>query len=398
MSLRASAALLAVTVAGVAYAQTETELATVEVKPVAVAWNDSAESVESEEPLLTAHLDRPSYATTRFVQPGGSNSFWQRRRGMADKHAPAGIMGDHVHEQGEFMAEYKYMNMYMNGNRTGTRRLSDQQALTFGQSQGTNFGATPTDMTMEMHMLHFMRGVTDDVTAYAMINLPALSMNHITGPANPQGPGVPFSTHNSGIGDTRFGALVRSHNTDQAELIWNLGFSIPTGDISRRSSAPTGGRVAQELPYPMRLGSGSFAFRPGVTYKRYYEQGSFGSQFQTNLPLGPNWDNYTVSDTYRLNQWYSHLLTERTAASFRVENLWRSNFEGADPELNPRAISTARPDMRGGYWLSFGYGISHLCEGGSYLNFEITHPVYQFVDGVQLETDWSLAGSWSKAF
>ncbi|MCH1495007.1 MAG: transporter, partial [Rubripirellula sp.] len=40
-------------------------------------------------------------------------------RGRADKHAPAGLMGDHLHKTGEWMVEYKYMNMYMDGNRAG---------------------------------------------------------------------------------------------------------------------------------------------------------------------------------------------------------------------------------------------------------------------------------------
>ena len=44
---------------------------------------------------------------------------------------------------------------------------SNQQAFTVGQAAGTNNLAIPTNMTMEMHMLHFMYGWTDCVTVYA---------------------------------------------------------------------------------------------------------------------------------------------------------------------------------------------------------------------------------------
>jgi len=344
-----------------------------------------------------------SHAPTCRCNHGGE-SFWERRRGFADKHAPAGIMGDHIHDPGEFMVEYKYMNMVMDGNRFGDQRVSDQQALAIGQGLGTNFGATPTHMTMEMHMLHLMYGLSENVTVYTMLMFPSITMDHLRNTpfmANPPLAGTTFTTNNSGIGDTVFGALWQACKDDQNELIFNLAFSVPTGDIDRLTRTPTGGRGALEFPYPMRLGSGTFNFRPGVTYKRYMEQGSFGMQLQTDLPLGRNYDGYSVSDEFRLSTWYSHLLTERLALSFRVENLWRSNFDGADRDVmttNPRVISTNDPNMRGGYWLNFGYGASLLVGDGHLLNVEITHPIYQDLEGIQLETDLTLAASWSKAF
>ena len=134
----------------------------------------------------------------------GSESYGQERGSLADKHAPASLMGDHVHEQGEFMVEYRYMNMFMDGNRFGSRLISDQEALTIGQSLGTNFGATPTSMTMEMHMVHIMYGLTDDVTIFAMPQLTTLSMDHIRGPANPAPAGPGFSIHNEQLRPGRY--------------------------------------------------------------------------------------------------------------------------------------------------------------------------------------------------
>ncbi len=321
------------------------------------------------------------------------------RRHLADQYAPAGLMGDHVHHAGSFMVDYRYMLMRMDENQRGTTRLTNQQAFVQGQALGTNNGALPTSMSMEMHMLHLMYGHSDDVTLYTMLMFPALTMDHIRGPANPAGAGTVFTTHNSGLGDLAFGALLRLLEDEDWDLILNLGFRVPTGDISRQSSVPTGGLVAQELPYPMRLGTGTFQLLPGITYKRYLPEGSYGLQLQTDFSIGRNWDNYSVPDQYRLNFWYAHLLTDRLALSFRVENLWRENFTGADPDLNPAVVSTARPDMQTGYWLNFGYGIMWLVgDSGHQINVEVIDTVYQHLDGIQLRSDWTFVFSWSKAF
>ena len=319
------------------------------------------------------------------------------RKKLADKHAPAGLMAEHIHKRGKWMAEYKYMNMYMEDNRAGTETLSDTGAISFGATSNpiTNRGATPTDMTMEMHMVHVMYGATDDITLYTMLMFPSLTMDHLRGPANPA-TGT-FTTHNSGFGDTAFGALFRLYSDDCRDCLFNLGCSVPTGDIYRETSIPTAGAVSQPLPFPMRLGSGTFNFRPGITYKRFFELWSWGAQFQTDLPIGRNYRGYSVSDEYRLNTWASLLLTDWLAASLRVENLWRSNFGGIDPDAPNAVISTNVEQFRGGYWLNVGVGAQANIKG-HYFNFEIVPNATQNLEGIQLETDFSVNASWSKGW
>ncbi|WP_315852921.1 transporter [Roseimaritima sediminicola] len=327
------------------------------------------------------------------------------RRSLADKHAPAGIMGDHLHEQGEWMVEYRYMNMYMEDNRIGESRLSDQEAIgPPGPPPGivvdgirTNAGAAPTQMTMEMHMMHLMYGASDDVTLYTMVMLPSLTMDHIRGDMAGPMRGTDFTTHNSGFGDTAFGALIRLHSNDCHDLIFNLGCSVPTGDIYRETSIPSGGAVSQPLPYPMRLGSGTFNARPGLTYKRYRDWWSGGIQFQTDLPIGKNYRGYSVSNEFRLNSWTSVLLKDYWAVSLRGEHLWRTSYDGADPATPDTMIATNVESFRGGYWYNIGIG-TQLNLKGYYLNAEIVPTIAQDLDGLQLETDFSVIASISKAW
>ena len=319
------------------------------------------------------------------------------RRGLADKHAPAGLMGDHVHEKGEVMVEYKYMNMYMEDNKIGHTRVPDAAVIPVTvDGTFTNGGATPTQMTMEMHMVHLMYGLADDVTIYTMLTMPSLTMDHIRGPGNPAPFGSPFTTHNSGFGDTGFGALVSLYEDQDNDVILNLGCSVPTGDIFCTTSAPTAGiNPPQALPYPMRLGSGTFNARPGITWKHYDKNGSLGLQFQTDLPFGRNYRSYSVSDTFALNTWYSCLLTDNLALSVRIENLWRTDFDGADPATPDFVISTNVESFRGGYWLNLGLGVMALIQGHLF-NVELVPTLYQDLHGIQLESDWSLIASWSK--
>jgi len=354
--------------------------------------------------------DGPSVIAREIEAEEGhdGSDFWEHRRELADKHAPAGLMGDHVHDQGEIMAEYRYMHMNMQGNRIGTRRVSAEEAFAFGQglTPPTNVGATPTGMTMDMHMLHFMYGLTDNTTLFVMPMWTSFRMTHLREDPFPPNPGAldgqPFTTETNGFDDLALGALVRIYKSPCEDLILNLSLSLPTGDIDETTTVPNPPN-AQEFPYPMRHGSGTVNLRPAITYKRYFCRSSAGAQFQTDLPLGRNWDNYSEGAQYRLNGWYSHLLHDNVAFSFRVENLWRENFDGIDRDFvgaapfPPTVISTNRTDMRGGYWLNFGYGAMFL-RNGHLLNVEIVHPVYQDVEGVQLEQDWSLFASWSRAW
>lgn len=327
------------------------------------------------------------------------------RKSLADKHAPAGLMGDHMHKKGEWMVEYKYMVMSMEDNRIGDRTVSDLDAIGPAGAPGgiivngiqTNVGASPTQMTMEMHMMHVMYGASDDLTLYTMLMLPSLTMDHVRGDFNAPARGTNFTTHNSGFGDTQFGALLRLFSTDTQDFVLNLGCSVPTGDIYRETTIPSNGSLQQPLPFPMRLGSGTFNARPGITWKYFGDWYSGGAQLQTDLPIGRNYRGYSVSDEFRFNTWTSVLLTDNWSVSLRGEHLWRTEFDGTDSSAANPVISTNVEEFRGGYWYNLGIGTQVMAQG-HYFNFEFVPTIAQDLDGIQLETDYTAIASWSKAW
>ena len=88
-------------------------------------------------------------------------------------NAPIGVMGDHLHPDGEWMVSYRYMFMRMDKNYDGSDSISDAEVL------GSGYMVAPTDMDMEMHMLGIMYAPTDWLTLMGMVNLVDLSMNHV---------------------------------------------------------------------------------------------------------------------------------------------------------------------------------------------------------------------------
>ena len=134
------------------------------------------------------------------------------------KSAPIGIMGDHTHNEGDWMVSYRYMQMNMDGNRDGTDELSPLEISgnflnTTGVGPST-LRIVPTEMDMEMHMLGAMYAPTHWLTLMVMGNFVEKDMSHITysmmDPTNKIGE---FKTRSSGWGDTKVSGLFKVYET-----------------------------------------------------------------------------------------------------------------------------------------------------------------------------------------
>ncbi|MEJ2112948.1 MAG: nitrous oxide reductase accessory protein NosL, partial [Flavobacteriaceae bacterium] len=74
-----------------------------------------------------------------------------------DAHAPIGIMGDHLHEKGGLMLSFRYMNMAMKGNKSGTDDISNDAIY-------IDYMVAPQQMTMDMFMFGVMYAPSDKIT------------------------------------------------------------------------------------------------------------------------------------------------------------------------------------------------------------------------------------------
>lgn len=301
-----------------------------------------------------------------------------------DGHAPIGVMADHTHEAGEVMLSYRYMRMEMQGNRDGNHSVSTTQVL-------EQFPVAPTRMSMDMHMLGAMWAPTNEWTVALMAPWIRLEMDHKTRS------GGSFTTDAEGWGDLRATLLRTIWEQGSQSLHAGFGLSAPTGSVNQRGT-PMGPKA--KLPYPMQLGSGTWDLHPSLTYNGQTPLWSWGAQARGTIRPGTNSERYTLGDRVGLGGWLA-----RRCGSFSVSaridgELW-GDIDGADPELNPAMVPTARTDLRGGRRLDVGTGINWAPNGklaGHRLAAEFMVPVAQDLDGPQLETDWSLTSGWQYTF
>lgn len=301
-----------------------------------------------------------------------------------DSHGPIGVMGDHTHKAGEIMVSYRYMQMDMDGNREGDDELSDQEVL-------QQFVVTPTRMTTTMHMFGLMHAPNDRVTMMFMLPFVHKEMDHINRM------GVRFTTRSSGIGDIKIAGLIKlGHN-----LHLNLGFAVPTGSIDQTDDNPASGGNKVRLPYPMQIGSGSYEFRPGVTWTGQSGRWSWGAQGSYVARLDENDNGYTLGDELNFTGWGAARLSPNASVSLRLNYKDWDNIDGEDDLLRnvpDQFIPTVREDLRGGERIDVGVGVNLVGRQGALhghrLAIEYLTPIDQDLDGPQLQSDGMLTIGW----
>ncbi len=301
-----------------------------------------------------------------------------------DGHAPIQVMGDHTHSKGELMISYRYMLMNMNGNGEKTDELSNSQILRSGTG---DYMVTPVEMPMEMHMLGAMYAFSDDLTVMAMIPYLNNSMDHATAM------GGSFTTESSGIGDISITALYNFYRKGNSRLHWHFGLSLPTGSIEERDDTPMGANSL--LPYPMQIGSGSYDFKPGLTYLTQNENLSFGSQVSATVRLTDNDNDYRKSNIYKNVSWLGYKVTDWFSPALSLTVSSWTDYSGRDRRydmaLNNDVVHTIDPDLKAGTRADLGIGLNFQGPDGPLhdlrlaVNYDL--PIYQYVDGPQMLTE-----------
>jgi len=379
-----------------------------------ISWGAAAFAALAGMACLPATL----YAHDSGVPPGMAITMSSDHHGgiRADGHAPIGVMGDHMHKAGEFMLSYRFMHMDMAGNRIGTDEVSPEEIVTTvpnrfaGQpGQPSTLRVVPTDMPMNMHMFGAMYAPTDWLTLMAMANYIDKSMDHITfqGMSGTTRRGT-FTTESEGFGDTTVTALIRLLDEPRVDgkdhVHLSLGLSLPTGSITERDDilTPMNTRPTVRLPYSMQLGSGTFDLLPGITYTGRDGDLSWGAQYRATLRLeDENDEGYRHGHIHEATAWLAYQWEPWISTSLRVAGSSEGKIEGMDPNIMG-PVQTADPDNYGGERVDLFAGVNLVGQTGDLrghrLAFEIGAPVYQDLNGPQMETDWTVTVGWQKAW
>ena len=314
--------------------------------------------------------------------------------------APINVMGSHMHNKGEWMVSYRYMRMHMDGNRDGTDSISPDEivsTVTNPNAPPPTLRVVPTEMDMDMHMLGGMYGVTDDLTLMLMAMYIEKDMEHITyqGMMGTTRLGT-FTTESSGWGDTSLTALYRLYDDETHHLHLHAGISAPTGSIKEEDDVltPMGMRMTLRLPYAMQLGSGTWDALPGITYSGQADKWGWGAQYQGTIRMeSENDQGYRLGNKHKLTAWGAYRLTDWFSMNTSLSAETQGKIKGEDQRI-AAPVQTADPDNYGGETVEAGIGfnINPPRTELKNLNFgtQLSVPVYQNLNGPQMERDWSL--------
>ena len=295
---------------------------------------------------------------------------------------PPGIM---VGMKGRWMVGYQVMFDSLKGKLVGTRHVSDATVL-------SRFETSPTDMSMQMHMFMVMYAPTNKLTLMAMLPFTNMSMGELHRDS------TRATERSKGIGDLQLSGLyvLYARKDLRHRFLLNFGVGLPTGSINALDVA------GERLEYPMQLGSGTFSVMPGFTYLGEAKPWGWGAEFIPTLRIGRNRNGYRVGNRYQPSIWVARTLAPwvSLSASFRGDIL--QNIKGVDPTQDPLDEPTKDPMLQGGRRIDLTFGVSiHPVKAGLKGNtffVNAVRPVYQSLDGPQLQRRWGLQLGWQYEF
>jgi hypothetical protein len=333
-------------------------------------------------------------------------------QGSPDSHAPIGVMGDHMHQKGEWMLSYRFMSMNMQDNIQGDKSISPEEIATSIPNIYANppmspptLRVVPIEMQTNMHMLGAMWAPSDSVTLMLMLNYFDSDMDHITfaGAMGSERLGT-FTTSSSGMGDTKVGALVRLSDSDTQKVHFNIGLSLPTGSLKETDHVLTPMNMTPELrlPYAMQLGSGTYDIESGVTYNGYHQNISWGAQIKHLIRMGgDNAEGYKLGDKTTLSTWAAYKVSYSLSTSLRLSYTDSNEIDGVDSNITA-PVQTANPENYGGDRLDLGFGINFAAQSGELaghrIAIEYAKTLDQDANGVKMEMQDMLTVGYQYAF
>lgn len=307
-----------------------------------------------------------------------------------NSQAPLGVMTDHIHNKGTWMLTYTYENTLLQGNNIGTAKASDNEVY-------KNYMMAPETMSMQMHMVMAMYGVTDKLTVMAMGGYMANNMSMNMSSAGMTMPGMvmplgsmSMQSTSSGITDTKvYGLYNFSNNTDQ-RIIGSLAISIPTGSNNATGTTMLGDN--QRLAYDMQLGTGSYSIDPDITYARKYGLFYWGADAGADIKLNYNSLGYKDGNIYHATAWAGYRFLPFLSATFRAEDVHTNTISGYDPIINNPIYQENDPTTRtgnyGGECINTYVGLNFYLMKPVLDHFRIMAeygvPVYQNLNGTQM--------------
>lgn len=360
--------------------------------------------------LVNAAL-KVDLAALSLGNSGGGEHSGHDHQSHHSAHAPAGVMFEHMlSNPGDVMVGYRYMYSHQGNHMLhGSGSASDRAIASQGCGNNRKCTLAPSHMDMHMHMLDLMYAPTDWLNLMLMPQFVDMNMSQrsLAGISPPE-------THDhetGGVGDTSLYALVKLLDIPGHHLHTAVGISAPTGDVGIKLNA--GGHHGSGTRYPdgtggfihygMQLGSGTWDFKPSVTYTGQADQWFWGAQLNGTVRLeDQNASGFILGDVFQSSVWGGYNLLNWLSASVRGVYTEQGKIRAGFNEPHVMTSPVDLPFNYGGRYWDVGFGVSAFVPSGDFANnrvsFEWLQPVEDDVNGYQLRREGALSATWSLAF
>ncbi len=192
-----------------------------------------------------------------------------------------------------------------------------------------------------------------------------------------------------GLGDVGFSLVVPFIRKGFESSQVHVGLDVPTGSIRRSAEG-------RPLPYRAQPGNGSVDLEWGWTYKGELDRVSWGGQVVGRHPVGRNGRDWRAGSRFTGRLWGVVRVLGGLSASLRADWEKQNEIEGFDRDLQPVVDPSEDPELHDGMLFALAPGLSLEIPAlaGQRLGVEVGIPVYQDLDGPQLERDWTFRAGW----
>ena len=323
---------------------------------------------------------------------------------------PAGVMFGHMlGKAGDMMLGYNYMY----GRQSGGMQFGDSDGVSDQNIINAACGALdctfkPKEMIMHMHMFNFMYAPTDWLNVMVMPQIINMDMKMDPLPNSGETEGGEHAS--AGLGDTLMVAMFKLFNVGDHSIHLGVGVSAPTGSIESTFDE-TESAESELQSYGMQVGSGTWDFKPSLTYTGDTGDWFWGLQATgTKRMQSRNKLGYALGDEvqgsawggYRVLDWLSFSARNSYKVQDKVRGQYNRVIPPEDPPVDPQPTALENPDNYGGQFWDIGVGVNFTVPRGEFsghsLSVEWLQPVIHKYNGYQLERDGTLSVRWGYAF
>jgi hypothetical protein len=188
-----------------------------------------------------------------------------------------------------------------------------------------------------------------------------------------------------------------------------FGLSLPTGSINQGNDRhPLPVRQKEQLPYGMQLGSGTFDPTVGLLYQGSSSPLWWGANATYTARLYDNRRDYHLGDEARVDLYGMYQLSYNFLVQLQLNGQWQDDISGVMDEAqsgesghavpgdptSPYMTPLWDPDNYGGTRLFTTLGFQWQPAPLHIVDLNVGLPLYQDLNGPQLETDYRVMLTW----